>query len=67
MIAFAVVRSLVAASAVVVLAGSFSCRPADGVAESGAGSTYLVGVEGMTCQHSCAPKVKSALESIDGV
>lgn len=28
---------------------------------------YVVGVEGMSCPHNCAPKVKESLEKIDGV
>lgn len=28
---------------------------------------YVLGVEGMSCAINCAPKVKEALESIDGV
>ncbi len=28
---------------------------------------YIVGVEGMSCPHSCAPRVKESLQGIDGV
>jgi copper chaperone CopZ len=32
-----------------------------------ASTQYLVGIEGMSCPHNCAPKVKESLEKIDGV
>lgn len=67
MIAHALVRSMVPALVVVALAATVSCRPAAGVAEAGDGATYVVGVEGMSCAHNCAPKVKESLERIDGV
>jgi copper chaperone CopZ len=67
MIARAPFRSMVLALVVVALAANVSCRSTPDVAEAGDGSTYLVGVEGMSCAHNCAPKVKEALESIDGV
>ena len=37
------------------------------VAETGGGASYVLGIEGMSCAHACAPKVKSSLESIEGV
>jgi copper chaperone CopZ len=67
MIVRALLRSMVLALVVVVLGATVSCRSTAGVAEAGDGATYVVGVEGMTCAHNCAPKVKEALESIDGV
>lgn len=51
---------------VVVFAALFANASADDTAAQ-AGRTYRVGVEGMSCPISCAPKVKQALESIDGV
>lgn len=67
MIARALVRSMVLALVVVALGANASCRSAADVAEARDGATYVVGVEGMSCAHNCAPKVKAALESIDGV
>jgi copper chaperone CopZ len=51
----------------VALCATVSCRSTGAVAEAGNGATYVVGVEGMSCAHNCAPKVKESLESIDGV
>lgn len=59
--------SMVLALAVIVLSTNVSCRSTQSSAEAGDGVTYVLGVEGMSCEHNCAPKVKSALESIDGV
>lgn len=67
MITRALVRSMVLALVVVALGATVSCRSTTGVAEAGDGATYVVGVEGMSCAHNCAPQVKEALESIDGV
>jgi copper chaperone CopZ len=67
MIARAPFRPMVLALVVVALGATVSCRSTAGVAEAGDGATYVVGVEGMSCAHNCAPKVKDALESIDGV
>jgi copper chaperone CopZ len=67
MIARTVVRSLALSVTLVALGAAVSCRSVGDVAEAGDGLTYVVGVEGMSCAHSCAPKVKAALESIDGV
>jgi copper chaperone CopZ len=67
MIARALLRSMVLALLVLTLGTSVSCRSTAGVAEAGDGATYVIGVEGMSCAHNCAPKVKEALESIDGV
>ena len=67
MIARAPFRPLVLALVVVALGATVSCRSTGGVAEAGDGATYVVGVEGMSCAHNCAPKVKASLESIDGV
>lgn len=66
MIAHIAARSLVSI-ALLALGATVSCRSAGGVAEAGDGPTYVVGVEGMSCAHSCAPKVKESLASIDGV
>jgi copper chaperone CopZ len=52
---------------VVALGANASCRSTARVAEAGEGATYVVGVEGMSCAHNCAPKVKEALENIEGV
>ena len=67
MIARIPVRSLLLVLSLVALGATVSCRPSGGVAEAGDGATYVVGVEGMSCAHNCAPKVKASLESIDGV
>jgi len=61
------VRSLLVAAALIALGAANACRSSGTLAEAGDGATYVVGVEGMSCEHSCAPKVKEALESIDGV
>jgi copper chaperone CopZ len=64
-----------AAIAVVALAGA-ACQPAWAHHEGWLASndrppatshTYLLKVEGMMCPTSCAPKVKEALLSVDGV
>jgi copper chaperone CopZ len=45
-----------------------SCQTAaTSTAEAGDGARYTLGIEGMSCATNCAPKVKSSLESIDGV
>lgn len=67
MIALTAARSLVLVLAALTVGATASCRSNPGVAEAGDGVTYVVGVEGMSCAHNCAPKVKEALESIDGV
>lgn len=67
MIARVPARLMVCTLALAALATTVSCRSARGVAEAGDGATYVLGVEGMSCAQSCAPKVKAALESIDGV
>lgn len=60
-------RAMALALAAIVLGTTASCRFAPSSAAAGEGATYVVGVEGMSCAHNCAPKVKSALESIEGV
>jgi copper chaperone CopZ len=61
------IRSLLVLSALIALGAANACRSSGPLAEAGDGATYVVGVEGMSCELSCAPKVKEALESIDGV
>lgn len=61
------VRTLLVLSTLIALSAANACRSSGTLAEAGDGATYIVGVEGMSCEHSCAPKVKEALESIDGV
>ena len=60
-------RSIALVLALAALGATVCCRSGGGVAEAGDGATYVLGIEGMSCAHNCAPKVKSALESIDGV
>ena len=36
-------------------------------ADASVAPQYVVGIEGMSCALNCAPRVKEALESIDGV
>jgi copper chaperone CopZ len=31
------------------------------------GRAYVVGIEGMSCPQSCAPRVKESLQNVDGV
>lgn len=59
--------SIPLALAAIVLVTSVSCRSTQSSAEADDRTTYVVGVEGMSCEQNCAPKVKSALESIAGV
>jgi copper chaperone CopZ len=60
-------RSLALFFALVVVSTASACRSSGSISEAAAGPTYVVGVEGMSCAHNCAPKVREALESIDGV
>jgi copper chaperone CopZ len=60
-------RSLALFFALVVVATASACRSSGSISEAADGPTYVVGVEGMSCAHNCAPKVREALESIDGV
>jgi copper chaperone CopZ len=53
---------------VILTATVMACRPAETrVAEAGDDASYVLGIEGMSCAHNCAPKVKSSLEGIEGV
>lgn len=51
-----------------LLPSVYACHgQATPAAEAGEGAHYVLGIEGMSCAHNCAPKVKSSLEGIDGV
>ncbi len=66
-------RITAALLATAALAFAPSCAPVEAEVEAGQGAptahakTYKLGVEGMSCATNCAPKVKEALESINGV
>lgn len=60
-------RPSVAVLTAVFAVGIVFVAPTFAGADDGAAHRYVLGVEGMTCPVGCAPKVKEALESVDGV